>query len=178
MPKLDLRPFILTAQPRGQKERCELCNEQFNIGTREHLCKRCLRAVCDKCSPYKVRSYRSDLQHRLHRMCKICHKESEILNRYAEDNRVAWGEDSDMSKMWLKQLGRQSNRNAARVSYRASVRKTNNSTYEDYNTTLEDLWGSFNYSFREFVGIAIDRTQMMKGIITNNKEGSSAAKSA
>ena len=99
------------------------------------------------------------------------------MNRYAEDNRVAWGEDSDMSRMWLKQLGRQTNRNASRTSYRASVQKTSNNINE-YEVSLSDLWASFNYSFREFIGIAIDRTQMMKGIITNNKEGSSAAKNA
>ena len=79
--------------------------------------------------------------------------------------------------MWLKQLGRQSSRNSARTSYRASMRKTTPNT-EDYSVSLNDLWASFNYSFREFVGVTIDRSHAMKGILHNGKEGSSAAKSA
>ena len=81
MLKLDLPIFDLS-NDRNVKANCEVCGDAFGVTKREHVCKRCFRSVCDDCSPFKVRSYRADLQHRLHRMCKVCHIESQILHRY------------------------------------------------------------------------------------------------
>ena len=81
MLKLDLPIFDLSSE-RNVKTNCEVCGDAFGVTKREHVCKRCFRSVCDDCSPFKVRSYRADLQHRLHRMCKVCHIESQILHRY------------------------------------------------------------------------------------------------
>lgn len=73
MPKIELKPFPNQLPVRNIKKSCEVCNALFGVTLREHICKRCYRSVCDSCSPFKVRSYRADLQHRMHRMCKVCH---------------------------------------------------------------------------------------------------------
>lgn len=38
-------------------------------------------------------------------MCRKCHVESEVLQKYIKNNNLKWGEDSDLVKLWLKQLG-------------------------------------------------------------------------
>ena len=113
------------------------------------MCKRCFQAVCDDCSPYKVWSYRADLHHRLHRMCKTCHVESETLKKYAENYKVCWGEDSDMCRLWLKQLGYKTFRQSSRYSQKVKT---------EFNVKIEQLWQSLNFSFREFLGITIDKS--------------------
>ncbi len=40
-------------QPDIRKTNCYFCTQKFGLSRREHQCKRCLRAVCDECSPAK-----------------------------------------------------------------------------------------------------------------------------
>lgn len=38
-------------------------------------------------------------------MCRKCNIESEVLNKYVQSHHLKFGEDSDVVKLWLKQLG-------------------------------------------------------------------------
>ena len=72
---IKLHEFVVPSE-RNVKTKCDLCSENFNVLKREHVCKRCYRSVCDDCSPYKVKSYRTDYKTKMHRMCRNCHIES------------------------------------------------------------------------------------------------------
>ena len=60
---------------RGKKENCEICENSFGVFTREHQCKRCRRAVCEKCATHKQHvvenNKRSEKPHRLCSVCKV-----------------------------------------------------------------------------------------------------------
>ncbi len=56
-----------------------------------------------------------------------------------------------MSRLWLKQLGLRSPALRSSVALRQSARPLH------FDNTLQDVWASLNFSFREFLGIAIDR---------------------
>jgi hypothetical protein len=57
---------------RKVENKCMLCSLELNLWRREHQCKRCFRAVCDKCSDDKLPVYKEGLVRRLHRGCKLC----------------------------------------------------------------------------------------------------------
>lgn len=35
----------------GKQKRCESCLKEYSLFNGEHLCKRCFRSICTKCSP-------------------------------------------------------------------------------------------------------------------------------
>ncbi len=104
--------------------------------------------MCEVCSPHKVKSYRSDRVVRLHRMCKVCMVESENIQRYIDNNHLAWDTDSDLVVIWMKKLGEQPSSHKATKS----SLKINNSIL-----SLASIWESFNFSFRELVGRVVEK---------------------
>lgn len=81
--------------------------------------------------------YKANLQHRPHRLCNCCFMESEILKKYVENNKIVWGEDSELGKLWIKQFGG-----------RRELRGEKKRRKIEYTTTALDLWQSLNYTFR------------------------------
>lgn len=47
----------------------------------------------------------ANYKNNLHRMCRKCNLESEVLQKYVKTHRLKWGEDSDLVRLWLRQLG-------------------------------------------------------------------------
>lgn len=144
--KLTLHEFIIPFE-RNTKTKCDICQENFSVIKREHICKRCYRSVCDDCSPYKVKVYTTDYKNKLHRMCRVCHVQSDVLNKYVKSHNLRFGEDSDVVKLWLKQIGLKS------VPKRRISEKKKTIEY----TNFLDVWKSLNFSFRELIGISIDQ---------------------
>ena len=86
----------------------------------------------------------------LHRLCRKCHIQSEILQKYIKVNHLKWGEDSDIVKLWMRQLG-----------VKSAPRKRNSDKKKLKNQlTFMEIWKSLNFSFREFVGIVLDETKV------------------
>ena len=71
-------------------------------------------------------------------MCKVCHTESELIHKYVQVNHLKWGEDSDLVKMWLRKLG------LKQVPKRRNTEKKQIKSFVQF----ENLWNSFNFSFR------------------------------
>lgn len=90
---------------RGKKDFCEICQVKFSIMTREHQCKRCKRAVCDKCATYKQfvieNGKKSEKQHRL---CTVCKREQDVIFKIADENNLQFCNDSAIALKWLENI--------------------------------------------------------------------------
>ncbi len=72
---LFLKPFKPQSS-RGVRTSCEICDIKFQLIVRqEHQCKRCLRAICEKCGPVRSKVYKPDGTIGVHRNCIVCLKE-------------------------------------------------------------------------------------------------------
>ena len=115
-----------------------------------------MRSVCDDCSPYKIKAYAADFKNRPRRMCRSCYMESETLQKYIKSNHLKMGEDSDLVRMWLKQLGLKT----------APKKRTSERRKAKDVCTFRDLWKSLNFSFREFIGKVLDESQISEDEVT------------
>ncbi|CAD8158605.1 unnamed protein product [Paramecium octaurelia] len=133
--------FINIPEVRGKIPKCQICQKSFSFTTREHQCKRCLRAVCEGCSPFKINHIKKDGKEsaKPHRMCKICKEESEQIKNFVEQNHIAYGVDT-LSKQWLGgSLSQQEYKNA-RESAKIRFDKTEISGFDNINYSLKEFY--------------------------------------
>ncbi|CAD8153139.1 unnamed protein product [Paramecium pentaurelia] len=133
--------FINIPEVRGKIPKCQICQKSFSFTTREHQCKRCLRAVCEGCSPFKINHIKKDGKEstKPHRMCKICKEESEQIKNFVEQNHIAYGVDT-LSKQWLGGTLSQQDYKNARESAKIRFDKTEISGFDNINYSLKEFY--------------------------------------
>ena len=71
--------LMIEQPPRWEEsEECKLCHKQFGAFTREHHCRRCGAAVCQQCSPSRLRLPHLGINERV-RVCRGCALEAKSL---------------------------------------------------------------------------------------------------
>lgn len=96
-------PFMRNSdRKRGVIDHCEICSVKFGIFTREHVCKRCYRSVCDECGNNKVMLWKDNFTKGNHRMCKTCKVESDRIKSYIKFEGLAFNSDSKSAFAWKK----------------------------------------------------------------------------
>lgn len=139
---------------RGKRNSCEICGKEFKLFVREHQCKRCGRSVCEECGSYKTFIYGANFERKPHRMCKMCQPESEFIKNYIQHYKLTFGAGSEIGEKWAKRISVQSegDRSPTRIESRREV------VFSE--EMFGELWNSFNYSLREFIGsIIFERKQ-------------------
>ena len=63
--KLSMRPVWQDSSA------CQSCNQSFSLLTRQHHCRRCGKAVCQRCSPY-IASLKELAHSKPQRVCRTC----------------------------------------------------------------------------------------------------------
>ncbi|CAD8138741.1 unnamed protein product [Paramecium octaurelia] len=153
---------VLISGERGKYKACQICSKKF--GT-EHQCKRCKRAVCDKCSAYKGRVFTESGQEEkaLHRQCKVCKDESESIKKFVDSNRIQFLQDTKALE-WLNQFG--VTKEQAKTEYLQAQSKISQSEQSEVrklknnlNIAFAEIPGVFNYSLREFMYYVIKENE-------------------
>ncbi|CAD8043338.1 unnamed protein product [Paramecium primaurelia] len=145
---------VLISGERGKYKACQICQKKF--GT-EHQCKRCKRAVCEKCSNFKGRVFTESGQEEkaLHRQCKVCKEESDSIKKFVDSNRIQFLQDTKALE-WLNQFG--VTKEQAKTEYLQAQSKISQSEQSEVrklknnlNIAFAEIPGVFNYSIREFM---------------------------
>ncbi|CAD8053750.1 unnamed protein product [Paramecium sonneborni] len=153
---------VMISAERGKYKACQICQKKF--GT-EHQCKRCKRAVCEKCSNFKGRIFTDSGQEdkTLHRQCKICKEESDSIKRFVETNHILFLQDTKALE-WLNQFG--VTKEQAKAEYLQAQNKISQSEQSEIkklknnlNNAFSEIPGVFNYSLREFIYYVIKENE-------------------
>jgi hypothetical protein len=78
-------------------------------------------------------------------MCNKCSIESNKIKNYIENHQLKWATDSDLVYVWKKLIGKDANK----------ISKINKSVLS--YVSLDNVWLSFNFSFREFISIVVEK---------------------
>lgn len=74
-----LKPFRLELS-KEIRQNCEICESRFQMLLNvEHQCKRCLRAICEKCGQNKIKIYHPEGHFSTHKCCTLCAKEEQAI---------------------------------------------------------------------------------------------------
>jgi hypothetical protein len=106
MTQKDFKTFESFELPatRGKRPNCELCNKEFKLFVREHMCKRCGRSVCEECGTHKTIVYAANFDRKPHRLCKACRPESDFIKNYIQHYKLTFGEGSEIGDKWMKRI--------------------------------------------------------------------------
>ncbi|CAD8044444.1 unnamed protein product [Paramecium primaurelia] len=145
---------VLISGERGKYKACQICQKKFG---KEHQCKRCKRAVCEKCSNHKGRVFTESGQEEkaLHRQCNICKEESDSIKKFVDTNHIQFLQDTKALE-WLSQFG--VTKEQAKTEYLQAQSKISQSEQSEIrklknnlNIAFAEIPGVFNYSLREFI---------------------------
>ncbi|CAD8163971.1 unnamed protein product [Paramecium octaurelia] len=159
---------ITIKDDRGKLKNCQLCGAKFTMSVKEHQCKRCKRAVCDKCAPNKAQVQKADgLSKKAHRLCNFCKDESDSLKRFLEQYKISFNKDS-FSQQWLQSFGTDTTK-AKNDFYNAlddaKLSKDTNA-YDIFKAKLEvvinDIDGFVNYSIKDFMVAALKNVESFR----------------
>ncbi|KAM3139673.1 hypothetical protein pb186bvf_008131 [Paramecium bursaria] len=143
---------------RGKAKKCLLCDKEFGFITKEHQCKRCKRAVCDKCSPNKAHMIKKQqLSKQPHRQCNVCKEESDFMKKFIDQEKLIFMKDT-LSLGWLTSFGY--TQETAKKEYdqaRYDLQQQNQKDQSEYNRMqkeIEEIFAElvqcYNYSLKEF----------------------------
>ncbi|CAK78093.1 unnamed protein product (macronuclear) [Paramecium tetraurelia] len=159
---------ITIKDDRGKLKNCQLCGAKFTMSVKEHQCKRCKRAVCDKCAPNKAQVQKADgLSKKTHRLCNFCKDESDSLKRFLEQYKISFNKDS-FSQQWLQSFGTDTTK--AKNDFfnaldDAKLSKDTNA-YDIFKAKLEvvinDIDGFVNYSIKDFMVAALKNVESFR----------------
>ncbi|CAD8159446.1 unnamed protein product [Paramecium pentaurelia] len=159
---------ITIKDDRGKLKNCQLCGAKFTMSVKEHQCKRCKRAVCDKCAPNKAQVQKADgLSKKSHRLCNFCKDESDSLKRFLEQYKICFNKDS-FSQQWLQSFGTDTTK--AKTDFQnalddAKLSKDTNA-YDIFKAKLEvvinDIDGFVNYSIKDFMVAALKNVESFR----------------
>ncbi|CAD8163483.1 unnamed protein product [Paramecium octaurelia] len=153
---------------RGKLKNCQLCGAKFTMSVKEHQCKRCKRAVCDKCAPNKAQVQKADgLSKKSHRLCNFCKDESDSLKRFLEQYKISFNKDS-FSQQWLQSFGTdtaKAKNDFLNALDDAKLSKDTNA-YDIFKAKLEvvinDIDGFVNYSIKDFMVAALKNVESFR----------------
>ncbi|CAD8078309.1 unnamed protein product [Paramecium sonneborni] len=156
---------ITIKDDRGKLKNCQLCGVKFTMSVKEHQCKRCKRAVCDKCAPNKAIVQKADgVSKKAHRLCNFCKDESDSLKRFLEQYKISFNKDS-FSQQWLQSFGTditKAKNDFFNALDDAKLCKDTNA-YDIFKAKLEvvinDIDGFVNYSIKEFIVNALKNVE-------------------
>ncbi|CAD8065960.1 unnamed protein product [Paramecium primaurelia] len=159
---------ITIKDDRGKLKNCQLCGVKFTMSVKEHQCKRCKRAVCDKCAPNKAQVQKADgLSKKAHRLCNFCKDESDSLKKFLEQYKISFNKDS-FSQQWLQSFGTDTTK--AKNDFfnaldDAKLSKDTNA-YDIFKAKLEvvinDIDGFVNYSIKDFMMAALKNVESQR----------------
>ncbi|CAK82437.1 unnamed protein product (macronuclear) [Paramecium tetraurelia] len=159
---------ITIKDDRGKLKNCQLCGAKFSMSVKEHQCKRCKRAVCDKCAPNKAQVQKADgLSKKSHRLCNFCKDESDSLKRFLEQYKISFNKDS-FSQQWLQSFGTdiaKAKNDFLNALDDAKLSKDTNA-YDIFKAKLEvvinDIDGFVNYSIKDFMVAALKNVESFR----------------
>ncbi|CAD8053754.1 unnamed protein product [Paramecium sonneborni] len=153
---------VINNVDRGKAKNCQICNQSFSaLSVKEHQCKRCKRAVCEKCSPHKAFTIIDGVPSKAtHRQCSYCKEESEQLRKFINQYKIIFMEDT-FSKQWLKSFG--SSVEQANLDFDQSQREQNNQNNKEESSKMkielpqvfQEIVHFKNYSLSEFFYLVI-----------------------
>ncbi|KAM3139675.1 hypothetical protein pb186bvf_008133 [Paramecium bursaria] len=153
---------------RGQIKECQICNQPFTFMKKEHQCKRCKRAICDKCGPYKAIIQNFDKPSKNpHRLCVLCKDESDLMNKFVEQYKIQYNFDT-YSIEWLKVYNTNPKEceNTYNNAKKDSQQRSRNE-YDLFKGKLDDVYKEIethtNYSLKEFL-VVITQAQQQNQI--------------
>ncbi|CAD8138737.1 unnamed protein product [Paramecium octaurelia] len=154
--------YVVNSGDRGKAKSCQICNQSFSaLSAKEHQCKRCKRAVCEKCSPYKAFTIIDGVPSKTaHRQCYVCKEESESLKKFIQQYKIVFMEDT-YSKEWLKSFG--SSVEQANLDFDQSQREESNLRNKEESVKMkselpqvfQEIVHFKNYSLSEFFYLVI-----------------------
>ncbi|CAD8153225.1 unnamed protein product [Paramecium pentaurelia] len=147
---------------RQQYKSCLICFKDFSVMTKEHQCKRCKRAVCDKCAQNKMIILGYSKSKDPHRVCNICKSESDILKQFVKTNIIQFNKDS-LGIEWLKNLGVDIRQ--IKEQYRIQEQKDlleYNQFINQLDSIYDEIDRKMNYSIRDFMSLVV---QVDKGSV-------------
>ena len=96
------------ASSRSTKSNCEICQNKFQmLVNQQHQCKRCWRAICINCSPNRIKVFQTDGTSAIHKICKICQKDEEMINALIKENKLIFQLSSKLSEEWMKKINKE-----------------------------------------------------------------------
>ncbi|CAD8074736.1 unnamed protein product [Paramecium sonneborni] len=151
---------------RQQFKSCLICFKDFSVMSKEHQCKRCKRAVCDKCAQNKMIILGYSKSKDPHRVCNICKSESDMLKQFVRTNMIQFNKDS-LGIEWLKNLGVE----MRQIKEQYRVQEQNDAIeYNQFINQLDSIYDEIdkkmNYSIRDFISqvVQIDKGQVLGSI--------------
>ncbi|CAD8132607.1 unnamed protein product [Paramecium octaurelia] len=128
---------VLITGERGKYKACQICLKRF--GT-EHQCKRCKRAIRDKCQNYKGRFLRRKANQQRDLWILIISSFSKILKQL--NCQIQFGVTKEQGKTEYLQAQSKIQQNE-----QSEIRKVKN----NLNVAFAEIPGVFNYSLKEFI---------------------------
>lgn len=136
-----LFPPFLNEIERGTAKRCSLCSGEYGFLNSEHICKRCCRSVCEECvGCLEHPIIKANYSESLHKICRSCKNEHDILDKYAELYKLHFFTNSMFVAQWMKNF-----------SLRNLKEKKVFMGHINEEVIATELWQALNYSLREFV---------------------------
>lgn len=97
-------PYDLPAD-RGLSKECSICNSEYSLLNSEHLCKRCMRSICEECvGSLEHPIFGMNFKESLHKICQVCKNETEVTDKYIEMYQLQFFTNSPFANQWTKRL--------------------------------------------------------------------------
>jgi hypothetical protein len=131
------------AVQRGVEKHCQVCNAKFSVITREHQCKRCLKAVCSDCGKHHLDIFNPTAPaQESHRACRSCKEASDYIASLVHNQRLVFGKMSTIGQEWMKKIEQKE----------IKSRTNSNKNHLFTKDTFEQIWRSYSFELRELVG--------------------------